>query len=62
MRDAAGGGASPQATLGGALFHQTCGQRLRENYLGEAKSRALQKMANSQMAAKRPQSRDAICA
>ena len=51
MRDAAGGDASPQATFGGALFHQACGQRLRENYLGEAKSRVLHRMADSQMAA-----------
>jgi len=43
--------ASPRATLGGALFHQACGQRLRENHLGEAKNRALQTMADSQMAA-----------
>jgi hypothetical protein len=42
---------TPRATLGGALFHQACGQRLRENHLGEAKNHALQTMADSQMAA-----------
>ena len=44
----------------GEFCHQTYGQCPREFHLGEAKSCALQTMADSPDGSERPQSRDAI--
>jgi hypothetical protein len=62
MRHAAGSGdTSPQAMLGDAFCHQACGRCPPEGHLGDAETRELHKLADSQMGSKRPQTRDAIC-
>jgi hypothetical protein len=47
--------------LGGAFCHQACGRCPPENHLGDAESRKLHNMADSQLGSERPQTRDAIC-
>jgi len=47
--------------LGGAFCHQACGRCPPANHLGDAESRKLHSLADSQTHSERPQTRDAIC-
>jgi hypothetical protein len=46
--------------LGGAFCHQACGRCPPENHLGDAESRKLHSLADSQTHSERPPTRDAI--
>jgi hypothetical protein len=48
--------------LGDALCQQACGRCPPERHLGDAETRELHQMTDSQMGSERPQTRDAICA
>ena len=61
IREAGNGNAAPPAMLGGAFCHQARGRCPPERHLGDAESRELHKMTDSQMGSQRPQNRDAIC-
>ena len=61
IREAGNRDAPPRAMLGDAFCHQARGRCPPERHLGDAETRELHKMTDSQMGSQRPQTRDAIC-